>query len=81
MAYAPRKKITGTMPFRHHSDDAQWIDEQLSILDVETRAKVAGAYGRAYLEACDCEPLEHKKEGIARRLANTRLRIFTDKRK
>lgn len=81
MAYTPRKRITGTMPFRHHPDDAQWIDEQLCHLDTATRAQVAAAYGKAYQESCDLEPIAHQKDGVARRLANTRLRVFINKRK
>jgi bisphosphoglycerate-dependent phosphoglycerate mutase len=45
MAYGPQK-ITGTMPFRYHKDDAAWIDAQLSLLGAAERAKVASAYGK-----------------------------------
>lgn len=81
MAYTPRKKITGTMPYRHHADDAQWIDEMLSMFDPGLRAQVSAAYGNAYREAEDLEPVEHRKAGVARRLANTRLRVFVEKKK
>lgn len=79
MAYG-QQKITGAMPFRHHKDDATWIDTQLSQLGVSERAQVAAAYGRAYQVAEDCHEIEYQKAGIARMEANSRLRKYINKK-
>lgn len=79
MAYG-KQKITGTMPFRHCADDAQWIDEQLSRLSSSERAQVAAAYGNAYQQAEDVQDVEHMKVGKARFEANTRLRKYIIKK-
>lgn len=79
MAYGPQK-ITGTMPFRHHKDDAAWIDSQLSLLGVSDRAQVAQAYGKAYQASEDCHDIEYQKAGAARKEANHRLRKYINKK-
>lgn len=79
MAYG-KPKITGTMPFRYCADDAQWIDEQLSLLGISNRAEIAAAYGRAFQCAEDAEDVDHKKLGAARFVANTRLRKYINKK-
>jgi len=79
MAYG-KQKITGIMPFRYHQDDAEWINEQLSILSLSERAQVSAAYGRAYQAAEDCHDIEYQKAGVARFEANSRLRKFINKK-
>lgn len=79
MAYG-QQKITGTMPFRYHKDDAAWIDSHLSLLDFEERAKISVAYGKAYQEAEDGHEIEYQKAGVAREKANSRLRRYINKK-
>lgn len=79
MAYG-KQKITGTMPFRYHKDDAAWIDAQLSLLDFGDRAKISAAYGKAYQEAEDGHDIEYQKAGFARMEANSRLRKYINKK-
>lgn len=79
MAYG-KPKITGTMPFKYHADDAAWIDEQLSLLGVSERAQVASAYGKAYQASEDCHEVEYQKAGFARAEANSRLRKYINKK-
>lgn len=79
MAYNQRK-ITGVMPFAYSKDDAQWIDERLSILGITERSVVANAYGKAYREAEDLEPVDYRKEGRGRFSANQRLLRFINKK-
>lgn len=79
MAYG-QQKITGAMPFRHHKDDAVWIDAQLSHLGVSERAQVAAAYGKVYRAAEDAHDIEYQKAGVARYEANSRLRKYINKK-
>lgn len=79
MAYC-QQKITGAMPFRHHKDDATWIDAQLSQLGVSERAQVAAAYGKAYQAAENEHDVEYQKAGLARMEANSRLRKYINKK-
>ena len=79
MAYGPQK-ITGTMPFRYHKDDAAWIDAQLSLLGSAERAQVASAYGKAYQQTEDCHDVDYQKAGAARYEANSRLRKYINKK-
>ena len=76
----PPSKRLGQMPRHYHQDDAPWISAKLGTLEPSLRAEVCAAYARAYLEAWQEEPIEHKRHGAARFKANTRLRIFIAKR-
>ena len=77
---APPSKRLGQMPRHYHQDDAPWISAKLGTLEPSLRAEVWAAYARAYMEAWQEEPIEHKHHGKARFAANTRLRLFIRKR-
>lgn len=64
------------MPTVFAREDKTWIQEQLTRLPVGMRGKIASAYGLAYQEAFDAEPVEFRQENAARRTANKRLREF-----
>ena len=81
MAYTPPLKITGPMPEHMHDDDRQWVFAQLCrCSDMPERRKVCEAYSRVYSAAHDAEPNEVRKDGMARRAANTRLREYIAKK-
>ena len=56
--------------------DQKWVDEQLAKLPFRLQQSVKQRYAEVYQQAYDAEPVEHKKEGAARRAANTRLREY-----
>lgn len=56
--------------------DKKWIDEQLAKLPFRLQQSVRQRYAEVYQQAYDAEPVEHRKEGSARRAANTRLREY-----
>lgn len=64
---------------RHSKDDARWIKEQLDRLPYRFRKQAEEGYSAAFAEHYDAEPSGHKKENVARRAANTRLRKYVDK--
>tara|TARA_R110002020_G_scaffold463746_1_gene683973 strand:- start:539 stop:784 length:246 start_codon:yes stop_codon:yes gene_type:complete len=66
-------------PDKCHHHDLKWADELISTLPPKLQLKVCFAYCEAYQEAFDSEPSEIKKEGAARREANTRLRLFVER--
>lgn len=71
------------MPSYHHPDDAKRISARLAVVESlgpNMRQLVCDAYAKAYLEAWDAEPVPHKKHNKARFAANSRLRIFMDRR-
>ena len=81
MAYNKyQKQKLGTLPVDRHATDTKWIDEQLGYLDQDAREKVCRAYSKAFREAAEKEPVDHKKDGAGRFAANTRLRVFIEKR-
>lgn len=59
-----------------HDHDRKWIDEQISKLPSRLHAQVRRKYAEAYREAHNAEPVDHRKDGAARRAANARLREF-----
>ena len=59
-----------------HDHDKKWIDEQIGKLPTRLQQQVRQRYAEVYREAHNAEPVEHKKEGAARRAANTRLREY-----
>lgn len=81
MAYNKYQKVKyGLMPESYHEGDKKWINEQLGYLVEDDRKKVCKAYSKAFIEASEKEPVYHKKDGAGRFAANTRLRVFIEKR-
>lgn len=78
MAYNQPK--IGILPVDRCQADSKWINEKLGYLNDEDRKKVCNAYSKAFREGAALEPIEHKKEGAGRFAANTRLRLFIEKR-
>ena len=64
------------LPANHHPHDAKWIASKLLELPHDLRGPVCAAYSAAHAEAYEAEPVEHKKDGAARRSANSRLLSF-----
>lgn len=66
------------LPEHHHEGDRAWLKEQFSNLaqlsGTRQAESVADKYSAAYLVAHQEEPIPQKKDGAARREANTRLR-------
>ena len=63
-----------------HSDDKQWIKQQItSISVIEYRKMAWTGYAKKFNDAFNAEPVEHKKENKARRVANNALREFVKK--
>jgi hypothetical protein len=63
-----------------YKDDEKWVTKQITkISDLGLRVKVWQAYKKAFDEAFETEPLEHRKENKARFAANNRLRLFIEK--
>ena len=75
-----RKLSGGQMPANYHHDDAQYIDGKLSMVGIEERCKLCSAYAKCYRDAYAAEPNEVRKDGKARREANTRLREYISKK-
>lgn len=78
MAYNQPK--IGILPVDRCPADSKWINTQLGYLNDEDRKKVCNAYSKAFREAAEKEPLEHKQVNKGRFAANTRLRLFIEKR-
>lgn len=76
----PQDRRWGQMPSYHHPDDAKIVSARLAMLNPALRAQVCDAYAKAYREAWEAEPVQHKKHNKARFAANSRLRIFIAKR-
>lgn len=74
------KPKIGTLPQDHYVADAKWINQQLGYLNEDERETVCKAYSNVFLEAQLNEKVEHKKINAGRFAANTRLRIFIEKR-
>ena len=74
------KPKIGILPVDRCPADTKWINEKLGYLNDEDRKKVCNAYSKAFREAEALEPTEHRKEGAGRYAANTRLRLFIEKR-
>lgn len=74
---------TGLMPKFYFPHDKKSIAQKLLTIEslgAGMREKVCDAYAKAYREAWEAEPLGHRKDGKARFAANTRLRVFIEKR-
>ena len=75
------KKLSGgQMPASYHPDDAQYIDGNLSMIGIEERGKLCSAYAKCYRDAYAAEPNEVRKDGKARREANTLLREYINRK-
>lgn len=65
-------------PEHHHPGDTAWLRDQFETLAQLSGTRqaeiVADKYSAAYLVAHQEEPIPQKKDGAARREANTRLR-------
>lgn len=59
--------------------DSEWYAAQLKQLPPHLRQKAADGYRAAWLEAYNAEPVDHKKQNVAGRAANTRLRLFVQR--
>ena len=77
---AQTKSKLGLLPWDRCPADSQWISDKLACLNDDDRAKVCRAYSKAFRDAVDNEPLERKKINQGRFTANTRLRLFINKR-
>lgn len=70
--------MTQFLPEHHHPGDSVWLKEQFQYLaqmaGTRQAMSIADKYSSAYLVAYELEPIPQKKEGAARREANTRLR-------
>lgn len=62
-----------------HEHDKKWCMAQFDMLPPELKQQAMQAYQRVYQDAYNAEPCEIRKEGKARREANTRLRQFVKK--
>lgn len=62
-----------------HKHDVRWVNEQLNKLPYEYKQKAREGYERAWQEAYELEPVEHKKSNAARRAANLRLLRFVER--
>lgn len=63
-----------------HKDDKKWVTEQmLKISDYELRKKAHEGYKKVYQKAFNAQEIEYRKEGTARKIANTKLRQFVEK--
>ena len=77
MTIGYRNKLSGgQMPANYCHDDRFWIDGKLSMVSIEERGKLCAAYAKCYRDAYAAEQHEVRKEGKARREANTRLREY-----
>ena len=75
-----KKSRLGLLPFERCPADNEWISEKLGYLNESERRTVCKAYSNAYREAVENEPLERKQINKGRFAANTRLRVFIEKR-
>ena len=64
-------------PKNHYSADAKWLEDRFGELcglcGVKAAMSVFDKYSAVYAYAHDKEPVQHKKDGAARREANSRL--------
>lgn len=74
-----RRRYSIAMPANFIDDDGKWIEQKLSSLNPEHRTSARQGYDMVFCEARDNEPVSYKKDNAARRAANIRLRVYTDK--
>ncbi len=63
---------------KERKEQRDWYKQQLAQLPPGYQKKAREGYERAWQEAYDLEPVEHKKSNAARRAANIRLRRFVE---
>lgn len=87
MACGRKKEPVGELPAHHYEADRGWLNKMLGYFQFHPtddskneRGKVCRAYSKAFYTAVSLEPVVHKKSNAGRREANTRLRIFVNKR-
>ena len=68
------------MPESCYSKDREWINQQLGYLNNIERQRVCVAYSLVFNEAFTVEEREQRKLNRARYEANTRLRIYIEKK-
>lgn len=64
------------MPSLFCQADATWIQEQLMLLPLSLRRKIALKYSEVYEVEFNAEPVSYRQENRARHEANIRLRLF-----
>lgn len=64
---------------KERKEQRDWYKQQFARLPSAYQKKAREGYERAWQEAYDLEPVEHKKAGAARRAANIRLRRFVER--
>ncbi|WP_329502678.1 hypothetical protein [Klebsiella aerogenes] len=64
------------MPSLFCQADATWIQEQLMLLPLSLRRKIALKYSEVYEVEFNAEPVSYRQKNRARHEANTRLRLF-----
>ena len=79
MAYTKRRKVT--LPINHHDHDADWLEYQLLQLAERDRITACTGYNLAYSSVMSSEPIEHKRENLARYTANCKMRIYVSSKK
>jgi hypothetical protein len=62
------------IPKLHHPCDLEWMESMLMAVPWHQRPTLSEEYSTRYQQALDAEPIEHKKEGRARYMANSWLR-------
>lgn len=62
-----------------HKHDEKWFKEQIAKLPAAYVEKAYEGYQKVWEAAFAAEPIEHKKQNVARRAANIRLREFVEK--
>lgn len=69
-------QINMPMPEHYFSDDAKWIQEQLTKLSPSMRQKALVKYSEVYQTEWEREQVPYRKDNKARHEANVRLREF-----
>mgnify|MGYP000680768460 CR=1 FL=1 len=64
---------------KYHPEDEKWILRTISRLTAPQKATLLLKYEDAYEQAYNAEQVPYKKHGTARRVANTKLRVFLSK--
>lgn len=61
-----------------HPHDESWVNEQINKLPLHLRPKILAKYQAVFDEAHAKEEKVHRKDCLARREANSRLRQFVE---
>lgn len=82
-----KQKQVSQLPEHHYEADRKWISKMLSYCafhpnddSKDERGKVCRAYSKVFQEAVSLEPVDHKKINAGRYAANTRLRLYIEKK-